>query len=212
MGQGTRKTVWLIVSLIFGIGYWFGHGAFGHGPVAIVVKMAGVGALAAYAWHNASLARRPIALVMALGALGDGLIELNLIAGALAFLAGHIVACRFYFGLRRNPRWTDTVLAIPVINAIIIAGVEIVSPSPGTAIYAVGLASMATFAWMSDFRRDRVALGAFMFAASDLLLFARMGPLAQSAVPGLLIWPLYYAGQVLITLGVVGLQGRTTTP
>ena len=42
-----------------------------------------------------------------------------------------------------------------------------------------------------------------MFVASDLLIFARMGPLAGSAVPGLLIWPLYYFGQFLICTGVI---------
>jgi hypothetical protein len=31
-----------------------------------------------------------------------------------------------------------------------------------------------------------------------------MGPLAGSPLPGLLIWPLYYFGQFLICVGVVG--------
>ena len=43
-----------------------------------------------------------------------------------------------------------------------------------------------------------------MFVISDLLIFSRMGPLANSAVPGLLIWPLYYIGQFLICTGVIG--------
>ncbi len=43
-----------------------------------------------------------------------------------------------------------------------------------------------------------------MFVASDLLIFARLGPLATSPLPGLLIWPLYYFGQFLICIGVVG--------
>jgi uncharacterized membrane protein YhhN len=50
-----------------------------------------------------------------------------------------------------------------------------------------------------------------MFAVSDLLIFSRMGPLADSAIPGLLIWPLYYLGQFLICTGVVGeLRSRST--
>ena len=43
-----------------------------------------------------------------------------------------------------------------------------------------------------------------LFVASDLLIFAQMGVLAQSPLPGLLIWPLYYFGQFLICIGVVG--------
>ena len=42
-----------------------------------------------------------------------------------------------------------------------------------------------------------------LFAASDLLIFARLGPLAGSIVPTLLVWPLYVAGQAMIAYGVV---------
>jgi len=41
-----------------------------------------------------------------------------------------------------------------------------------------------------------------MFVASDLLIFAEMGPLAGAAFIGVAIWALYFAGQFLITLGV----------
>lgn len=199
-----RRHIWLVISLIFGIGYWAGHAVLPPGSLAIAVKMGGVGALALYARQNAHPARRPIALVMAFGALGDGLIEINLIAGALAFLAGHLVACRFYFVWRRSrPRWSDNLLIFPLINGTIIGGIVYLNPTPGAIIYALALASMVVFAWMSVFRRYAVALGAMLFATSDLLLFARMGVLAQSALPGLLVWPLYYIGQLLITLGVV---------
>ena len=53
-----------------------------------------------------------------------------------------------------------------------------------------------------------------LFAVSDLLIFARMGPLADSPLPDLLIWPLYYFGQFLICTGVVGelhMRSRATT-
>ena len=74
---------------------------------------------------------------------------------------------------------------------------------PG-ALYASGLGVMTAAAWTSSFPRYRVGLGAVMFAVSDLLIFADLGPLADSALPGLLIWPLYYFGQFLICTGVVG--------
>ena len=78
------------------------------------------------------------------------------------------------------------------------------SAAPGVAFYALGLSAMTGAAWTSSFPRYRVGLGAVMFAVSDLLIFARMGPLAASALPDLLIWPLYYFGQFLICTGVVG--------
>ena len=69
---------------------------------------------------------------------------------------------------------------------------------------------MAGAAWTSSFSRYRVGIGAVLFVISDLLIFARMGVLAQSPLPDLLIWPLYYFGQFLIATGVVGeLQRRT---
>ena len=58
-------------------------------------------------------------------------------------------------------------------------------------------------AWISDFPRYRVGTGALLFVVSDLLIFARLGPLEGSAIPEWLIWPLYYFGQFLICTGVI---------
>jgi len=64
---------------------------------------------------------------------------------------------------------------------------------------------MAASAWLSRFPRRQVALGAAMFVASDLLIFARMGPLAGVAPGwvGFAVWGLYFAGQALVCVGVV---------
>ena len=66
----------------------------------------------------------------------------------------------------------------------------------------MGLGAMAASAWLSRFGW-RVRLGVLAFAASDLLIFARQGVLAGSALPGLLVMPLYYLGQLAICTGVV---------
>ena len=71
------------------------------------------------------------------------------------------------------------------------------------AIYGVALGLMAASAWMSDFPRMRVAAGALLFVLSDLLIFAEMGPLSGSAIPEYMVWPIYYLGQFLITVGVI---------
>jgi uncharacterized membrane protein YhhN len=42
-----------------------------------------------------------------------------------------------------------------------------------------------------------------MFVVSDLLIFARAGPLPDSFAVGLAVWGLYYFGQLLICVGVV---------
>ena len=206
---------WLLASLVAGIGYYFiAHTAL---PDLYEWAMKGAGAafLAIYALtrHQGRDARQ-IAAVMACGALGDVLIELNLIWGALAFLIGHLIAIQLYLRHHRavlSPSqklagWALFVL-IPLIAFLLPADR---SAAPGVALYAATLGAMTAAAWSSTFSRYRVGIGAVMFAISDLLIFARMGSLSASALPGLLIWPLYYFGQFLICIGVVGeIRSRT---
>jgi uncharacterized membrane protein YhhN len=61
---------------------------------------------------------------------------------------------------------------------------------------------MAACAYLSRFRRDRVALGALMFLVSDQLIFARAGPLHGLAWVSDAVWILYFGGQTLIAMGV----------
>jgi uncharacterized membrane protein YhhN len=197
----SERRPWLLASLVFGISYWFAGPNTVPGIYLIGWKGAGVGLLAAYGWaHHSSRGAHVIALVLALGALGDMVLEINFIGGALAFLAGHLVAIGFYTGHRR----IDSRLAVPFgLLVAIPAAAYLLTGAATVALYALGLGGMTAAAWRSDFPRSRVALGAIMFAASDLLIFARMGPLEDSLLPGLLVWPLYYFGQLLICVGVI---------
>ena len=70
------------------------------------------------------------------------------------------------------------------------------------AAYSVILAAMATMAWSSNFPRYRVGIGAILFVISDLLIFAELGPLANSEWSGIAIWYLYYFGVLMIAVGV----------
>jgi uncharacterized membrane protein YhhN len=136
------------------------------------------------------------------------LIEWRLEAGAAAFLVGHLVAIHLYLRHRRvHLPFSQKAAALAML--VLIPLVSFLLPNdrsaaPGVALYALALAGMTAAAWTSSFPRYRVGLGAVLFAVSDLLIFARIGPLASSPLPGLLIWPLYYFGQVLICTGVVG--------
>jgi uncharacterized membrane protein YhhN len=71
------------------------------------------------------------------------------------------------------------------------------------AIYATFLGAMASTAWMSHYPRYRVGSGAVLFVVSDWLIFSRMGAFDLTPLPDLLIWPLYYAGQLMIATGIV---------
>lgn len=208
-----EKRPWLLASLIAGISFYFVRNGQVPGLYLMAWKGAGVALLAVYALaRHKGADSRMIAAVMAFGALGDVLIELVLEWGAIAFLIGHLVAIRLYWQHRRpsldfsqKVASLGFLILIPVISLFL-------SKSPGVALYGLGLGAMTAAAWTSSFPRYRVGIGAVLFAISDLLIFARMGPLAESALPGLLIWPLYYFGQVLIATGVVGELNRRATP
>nr|WP_221214656.1 lysoplasmalogenase [Novosphingobium hassiacum] len=199
-----EKRPWLVASLIAGVSYWLA--AKGHTPGLFLIawKGAGVAFLAAYAWaHHPSRNAHLLALVMALGAIGDVALEVNFTAGALAFMLGHLAAITLYLKNRRPaPTGSQkaaaiaTLLGVPLITWQLTHAVDVT-------FYALSLAGMAAAAWISSFPRYRVGTGAMLFVASDLLIFARMGPLATSVIPGLLIWPLYYFGQFLICTGAI---------
>lgn len=178
----------------------------GFGDVDWVIALKGicVGAMALWAGLQAKrLDGWLIAAVLVFGALGDVLIETHgLTAGALAFLAGHVVAILLYLRNRCGALWIAAAVTVAVAAAAWwlpaargLAG--------GIAFYAAGLGAMAGTALISRFARDNVGLGALLFVASDLMIFADIGPLHGSAIPALTIWPLYVAGQASIAWGVV---------
>jgi uncharacterized membrane protein YhhN len=198
----------LVAALVGGVSYL----AADHLPLSQAVSLAwkgsGVGLLAVYAALRArSFDGWLLFAVMALGAAGDVLLgAAGFVVGGAAFLVGHVVAIVLY---QRNRRaglgWPAWIAAAALIAATV--GAAYLLPAdrtgaPGVALYAFGLAYMAASAWLSRFPRS-VALGALMFLASDLLIFARSGPLAGVAWVGLAVWSLYFAGQALICTGVV---------
>lgn len=173
-------------------------------------KTSGVALLAAWA---ASRARSTdgwlIAAALALGALGDLLLEIveGFTAGGAAFAAGHAAAIVLYLRNRRaNPSSSQKLLGYLLAPATILISALLAAPA-GQALpvgaYAAFLGVMAASAWTSRFPRYRVGIGAVLFVVSDLLIFSRFGLLKDSFVPGLLIWPLYFAAQSLIAWGVV---------
>ena len=200
----------LAAAIVAGASYclaaWLGWS----GPAVIAWKGAGVALLALWA---ASRARETdgwlIAAVLALGAAGDVLLDaVGMTAGAAAFLAGHLVAIGLYLRNRRAAMTpSQRALGWLIAPATVLIAVAFAWPSGEAAtvgIYAAALGVMAATAWTSRFPRYRTGIGAMLFVASDLLIFARAGPLAGSFVPTLLVWPLYFAGQTLIAIGVVG--------
>jgi hypothetical protein len=199
---------WLLLSLLAGVTYFFAADEPIGGLWLMLWKGAGVGFLAIYAWlRTKGRDGLLIALVMALCATADMVLELDLLIGGAIFGLAHVVAIGLYL---RNPREKVAPSQILAGAALLfltpaIAG-SIVFPLPNWAaatVYSALVGAMAAAAWTSRFPRYRVGVGAVMFVMSDLLIFSREAEVVPALVAAWLIWPLYYFGQFLIAVGVV---------
>lgn len=214
MGQGgSLAKAALVASLVAGISYLFVVATDMSGTGATVWKGLGVGLLALYAALNARGTNGWLLVaVMAFGALGDVLLDaVSLEVGAIAFIAGHIAAIALYMRNRRAETSTSQkLLATVVLPASVVIAVFLVPLDSRAAIgtYTAFVAAMAAAAWVSRFPRYRTGIGAMMFLASDLLIFARLGPLPRTHLVGFAVWSLYYFGQFLIATGVVSVLAK----
>lgn len=204
----------LIAALVSGVSYflpvwWVSQPGYvgmegGGEAVRIFWKGMGVGLLALYA---ATLARSfdgwLIAFVMAFGALGDVLLDaIGLEVGAAAFAAGHLLAIWLYLRNRRPVLAGSQRLLAILLPPVVLYITWMLTADLAATVYALLLSIMASLAWTSRFPRYRTGIGAMMFVASDLLIFAREGGSLSGLWIGFAIWGLYFGGQVLIALGV----------
>lgn len=200
---------WLLASIVAATAYYFlKDNPLGEGTWGMLLKGAGVGLLALYTLLRVPHDRRGLdgwllVLALALASAGDMAIENWFTLGGAFFAAAHCVAVALYL---RNPRARHSpsqkmlslmlLIGTPLVSFLLSGKVEI-------AVYAGFLGLMAATAWYSRFPRYRVGTGAVLFVISDWLIFSRGGPVDLGVLPDLLIWPLYYAGQVMIATGIV---------
>lgn len=195
---------WLLASLVAGIAYYFLADNPVGGVWLIMLKGAGVGFLAVYAAQRTSGVDGAIlTLALALGAAADMVLEIEFETGGGLFFASHAVAIGLYW---RNARASTTASQKACALALLIGTPAVswlLSGRADIALYSLGLGAMAAAAWMSRFPRYRVGLGAVLFIISDWLIFSRMGPLDLAPLPQFLVWPTYFAAQIMIATGVV---------
>lgn len=173
----------------------------------IPLKGSAVALLAVYLWQrHSSPDARLMAWAFGAAALGDMAIEVDRTIGGLLFFLYHVLALGVYLRNRRpgpTPSQKAAVAALLVLTPLIAWLLPADrAEAPSVALYALALGAMAAGAWASVFPRYRVGSGAALFVLADLLLFAQMGPLADSPLPEYLVWPIYYLGQLLIAVGV----------
>lgn len=202
-----EKRPWLVASIAAAIAYFLLRDAAVPGPLLVLIKGAACALLALYALLQGDREGRALAAIMGIAALGDMAIAFDFMAGALLFFFYHLLAMSLYLRHPREHR-TPTQQAAAVAMLLLTPLVAWLLPADramawSVGLYGLALGGMAACAWMSAFPRYRVGVGAALFLASDLLLIAGLGPLAARALPDALVWPLYYTGQFLITVGVV---------
>lgn len=208
--QSWDRARWLwLLALVGGISFFVAVYLRLDGPAIWAWKTSGVGLLAVWAAANARDKNGwLIAAVLGFGALGDYLLDAKgLVVGAAAFAVGHLVAIILYLTNRRTQMTPSQRLlgwvTMPATLAIVWG---MLSPAAGwwhAAVYSLFVAAMAAAAWTSRFPRYRTGIGAMLFLASDLFIFAGEGNVLSKDITMWLVWPLYFAGQALIAWGVV---------
>jgi uncharacterized membrane protein YhhN len=200
---------WLLASIAAATAFYFlSDNPVFEGTWGLLTKGASVGLLAIYALLRMPQGRRGadgglLVLALTLAAIGDVAIELDFVVGGAFFTAAHVVAVGLYLRNRhKRPSPTQKLIGAglltgtPLVSYLLSGDVQI-------AIYSSFLGAMASAAWMSHYPRYRVGTGALLFVMSDWLIFSRMGAVTLEPLPDILIWPLYYAGQLMIATGIV---------
>ncbi|MBA4767840.1 MAG: lysoplasmalogenase [Porphyrobacter sp.] len=200
---------WLLASIAAATAFYFlSDNPVFEGTWGLLAKGASVGLLALYVALRVPQGKHRadgflLVTALALAACGDVVIELDFLTGGAFFAAAHVVAVGLYLrNLHQRPSPVQK-----LIGAALLIGTPLVSwllsGNAQIAIYAAFLGAMASAAWMSHYPRYRVGTGAVLFVSSDWLIFARMGPIDLEPANSILIWPLYYAGQLMIATGII---------
>lgn len=207
-----EKRPWLVASLVAAAAYYALRLSTVPELYLIPVKGAACALLALYALFHGGRGNRWLAAMMSVAALGDMILEIDVGLGGVIFFTYHVIAISLYL---RHPRERASptqkaaavamLLLTPLLAWLLPAERAMAWP---TGLYGLALGAMAACAWMSAFPRYRVGMGAALFLASDLLLIAGRGPLTGESIAEALVWPLYYVGQFLITVGVVQVLRR----
>jgi uncharacterized membrane protein YhhN len=195
---------WLLAGIAMALAYWvLGDSALG-GLYLMALKGGSVAVLAAYALvRGTGRDALMLAAVMAIGAAGDVGMELDTVVGGGLFLLSHLVAIALYLANRRTMATGTQKLAAAALLVGVPLAAWLLARDTLAVVYAAALAAMAATAWLSRFSRYHVGVGALLFVASDLLIFARLGGVLRPEMTAWFVWPLYYAGQFLICTGVV---------
>ena len=149
-----------------------------------------------------------IAAALAISAVADVLlVTVGLVPSGIAFVAAHCLAVAAYAGTR-DPDTGVALLAgavaVPVVAVLLSCwALAAGGQSVGIGFFAIISGTMAAFAVLSRFPRHLNGLGAIIFVASDVLVFADIGVLHRSGAFGWLTWACYATGYALVARGSI---------
>jgi uncharacterized membrane protein YhhN len=217
--QGVERA--LVAAAIFGALVWLAASWRGDASGALLAAKAAPAALLAAVAAGRSVAARDslLPLALALHAAGDVLIELALLAGIVAFLAGHLVYVALFWPARRevDELGGATRLALGLLALVGALFVVLLAPVlEGASIvvvpaYVAGLLAMAACALVSRRGQPLLAAGGALFVVSDALLATDLFLGGVAGPSGrLLVWPLYVGAQLALALGWI--RGGAAAP
>jgi uncharacterized membrane protein YhhN len=179
-------------------------------PKRTLVKAASTGLLAVLAYR----AGGPDFLVAALGfsAIGDAALaqdgDSGFLLGLGAFLAAHLCFAWLFFGYGAPPSpGTWAVIGLIAAFAAIFGAVLARRAGPLAVPVIVYVAAIAAMGASAATVGGMVLAGALLFIASDALLgtekflLAQDAPQRRATTPA--VWVLYWAGQAIITIGIL---------
>ncbi|KLE35490.1 lysoplasmalogenase family protein [Aurantiacibacter luteus] len=204
----SEKRPYLLLSILAALAFYYLSASELPELYLIPLKGSACAFLAIYAWlRHGSKSARMLAGAMAIASVADMFMEMDIRVGGALFFVFHCVMLSLFLRHRGAPlEGADSLIFLALLLGTPLAAYWLVSV-PGVAmpaaIYGLALGAMAAGAWASDYPRFTVGAGAVLFVVSDLLIFAGMGPLSGSPIPQYLVWPIYYLGQFLLTVGVM---------
>jgi YhhN family len=184
----------------------------------VIWKGASVGLLALFAALNAkSLDGWLLTTVLVLSAVSDMLIvTIGSIEGGIAFMVADAIAITLYARNLAHPffslRSVAALTLVPLASLFSYVIVTDRAEAPNIAIFVTPLAAMTAFAWLSRFPRHLTAFGATLILLSDLLIFTRQGPLVGIPWLSYAVWLSYFAGEVMVCVGVVSVLTSSRDP
>ncbi|RVQ69087.1 lysoplasmalogenase [Croceicoccus ponticola] len=205
-----ERRPWLFASLLVALAWWaFSDSDMVPGLYKMVWKAVPLALLAIYAFQrHLGTDGTILSGIMATAAMADAMSELHYLAAGTIMALSLFLAVWLYARNRRAMLATSQkllaillVITVPIIAWYLLPGVDGRQLVTG---YGLLIGIMAAMAWTSRFSRYRVGAGAMLFVVSELVLFSISGPLMRdSSLDSTVVWPLYYAGQLLIATGVV---------